>query len=98
LSTHQQVGQINSIASATKKGRWLIKLLQSKIEDILDLPALANIPQAEQRVREEEQKMIDETPILTIPWITDAPPTMQAWNQTVNRVLKITPRLHRRLT
>jgi hypothetical protein len=49
-------------------------------------------------VREEEQKVIDETPILTIPEITDALPIMQARNPTAKRVLKSTPRIHRRLT
>ncbi len=42
--------------------------------------------------------MIDETPILTVPRITDAPLIMQAWNPTANRVLKITPWIHQRLT
>jgi hypothetical protein len=87
-----------AIASATNKGRRLIKLLRSKIKDILHPPALANTPQVEQRVREEEQKVIDETPILTVPRIMDAPLIMQAWNPTAKRVLKNTPRIHRRLT
>jgi hypothetical protein len=87
-----------AIASETNKGRRLIKLLQSKIKGILHPPASANTPQAEQRVREEEQRVIDEIPILTIPQITDAPPIMQAQNLTAKRVLKLTPQLHRRLT
>jgi hypothetical protein len=36
-------------------------------------------------VREEEQRVIDETPILNISWIMDAPPIMQAWNPTEKR-------------
>ncbi len=81
--------KLTAIASATDKGKWLIKILQSKIEDIHHPPALANTTQAEQR---------DETPILTIPRITDTPPIMQARNPTVKRVLKNTLRIHRRLT
>jgi hypothetical protein len=69
-------------------GRRLIKLLQSKIIDILHPPVLAHTPQVEQSVREEEQRVIDETPILTVLRITDAPPTMQAQNPTAKRVLK----------
>jgi hypothetical protein len=77
-----KLAKSTTIASATTKGQWLIKLLQSKIKDILHSPALANTLQAEQRVREEEQKVIDRAPILTIPRITDAPPIMQARNST----------------
>jgi hypothetical protein len=87
-----------AIASATNKGRRPIKLLQSKIEDILHPPALANTLQAEQRVREEEQRVIDETPILTVPRITDTPSIMLMWDPTAKRVLKISLQIHRRLT
>jgi hypothetical protein len=48
-----KLAKSTAIASATDKGRWLIKLLQSKVEDIFHPPALANTPQAEQKVREE---------------------------------------------
>jgi hypothetical protein len=44
---------LTAIASATNKGQRLIKVLQSKIEDILHPSALAHSPQAEQRVRVE---------------------------------------------
>ncbi len=43
------------------------------------------------RVREEEQRVIGEAPILTILWITDTPLIMQAWNPTAKRALKSTP-------
>ncbi len=49
-------------------------------------------------MREEEQSVIDETPILIILRITDVPLIMQAWNLTAKRVLKNTLRLHQRLT
>jgi hypothetical protein len=38
------------------------------------------VTKEQQRVREEEQRVIDDTPILTIPRITNAPPIMQAHN------------------
>jgi hypothetical protein len=83
-----KLANLAAIASATKKGRRLIKLLQLKIEDILHLPASEHSLQVEQRGREEEQKVIDEKPILNVPRITDAPPIMQVRNPTAKRVLK----------
>jgi hypothetical protein len=53
---------------------------------------------AEQRVREEQQRVIDETPILTIPRITNAPPIMQVCNPTSKRALKNTPQIYRQVT
>jgi hypothetical protein len=61
-----------AIASANAKERRLIKLLQSKI-NILNPLELTATPQAEQRVSKEQQRAINDTPILTIPQITDAP-------------------------
>ncbi len=51
-----------------------------------------------QAVREKEQRVIDDTPILTIPGITDAPNIMQSQNPTAKRALKKTARLHRQVT
>ncbi len=93
-----KLAKLTAIASATDKGRRLIKLLQSKIEDILHPPTMVDALQGEQRVREEEQRVIDESPILTVPRIIDAPPIMQVRNQEAKRVLTITPQIHWRLT
>ncbi len=49
-------------------------------------------------MREQEQRVIDDTPILTIPCITNAPAIMQSRNPTAKRALKTTPRIHRRET
>ncbi len=51
-----------------------------------------------QAVRKEEQRVINNTPIVTIPQITDAPKIMQSQNPTTKRALKKTARLHRRVT
>ncbi len=51
-----------------------------------------------QAVREEEQRVINDTPIVTIPQITDAPKIMQSQNPTAKRALKKTARLHRQVT
>ncbi len=48
--------------------------------------------------REEQQRVIDASPILTVPRITDAPGIMESRNPTAKRALKDTPRLHRRVT
>jgi hypothetical protein len=93
-----ELAKSTAIASATNKRRWLIKLLQSKVKDIFHPPALAKTPQAGQKVREEDQRVIDETPILTVLRITDAAPIIKERNPTAKRDLKNTPRLHRRLT
>jgi hypothetical protein len=86
-------------ANAAPKGTRLLQLLQTRIQAILEPP-----PIVEQRVdddaiaREEEQRVIDDTPILTIPRITEAPGIMQSHNPMAKRTLKNTPRLHQRVT
>jgi hypothetical protein len=92
------VGDVN----ATPAGKRLVKALQREIEQALH----PNIVQDEQRVREDEQRVergnqqrvLDNTPILTIPRITDAPAIMQSRNPTAKRRLKDNPRIHRRVT
>jgi len=77
----------------------LIKQLQSNITKILN-PSIEH--DEEQRVRiikqEQQQRVIDDTPIVTIPRITNAPPIMHAHNLTAKRHLKNTPHIHRRQT
>jgi hypothetical protein len=86
-------------ANATPKGTRLLRFLQIRIQAILKPP-----PIVEQRVdddaipREEEQKVSDDTPILTIPLITEAPGIMQSCNPTAKRTSKNTSRLHQRVT
>ncbi len=89
-------------ANATTAGKRLVKALQRKIEQALN----PNLVQDEQRVREDEQRVarenqqrvVDNAPILTIPRITDAPPIMQSRNPTAKRRLHENPRIHRRVT
>ncbi len=91
-----------AIASGTPKGKRLFQALGQKIEDLLHpLPA-----QEEQRVanemwlliQEEEQRVIDDTPIITIPRLTNLPTIMKTRNPTAKQVLKVTKRLHRQDT
>jgi hypothetical protein len=89
-------------AVGTPKGKRLLEQLNQGITKLLTLPP----PMEEQRVQEEhtrakhreEQRVIDDTPIMTIPRITNAPAIMQTRNPTAKRALKNTPRLHRQET
>jgi hypothetical protein len=89
-------------ANATLAGKRLMKELQRKIEQALN----PNIVQDEQRVRvneqrvarENQQRVLDNTPILTIPRITDAQAIMQSRNPTAKRRLNDNPRIHWRVT
>jgi hypothetical protein len=73
-------------ASDTPKGRWLLRLLALRVKNILNPPPVAGKQKVEAdcraREREAEQGVIDETPILTVPRITDAPPIMLTRNPT----------------
>jgi hypothetical protein len=78
-------------AISTPKGCRLLKLLATRIDDLLTFPP----PTAQQRVcdevqREEEQRVIDDYPICTIPRITDVPPIMRSRNPTAKRALQNT--------
>ena len=52
----------------------------------------------QQAAREAEQRVIDESPIVTVPRITDAPPIQLTRNPTAKQDLRKMPRLHRRAT
>ncbi len=88
-----ELAENTAVAGTTPKGRRLIKLLQSKINTILTRPNANATQMVEQRVREEQQQVIDETPILTILLITNVPPIMQACNPTSKKALKNTPHI-----
>jgi hypothetical protein len=82
-------------ANATPAGKRLIKGLQRKLKQALN----PQIVQDEQRAeRENQQRVLDNTPIHTISRITDVPAIMQSRNPMAKRMLKETPRLHHRVT
>jgi hypothetical protein len=92
----KEIAEETDVAAKTVQGRALIKKLQINIKNILN-PSTSN--EKEQRVRrDEEQRVIEDTPIIPIPPITGVPPSMQACNPTANRALKSTPRIHARAT
>ncbi len=80
-------------------GRSLIRQLHANIQKILHPDrALAETQRVNDNIRQAEQRVIDDSPIITIPRITDAPPIMHSRNPTAKRDLHKTPRLHRRTT
>ncbi len=91
-----------AIAGVTPKGRRLLKLLGTRIKTILDPPPVSDeqrvILDLQRAAREKEQRVIDESPIITLPRLTDAPPIKLTRNPTAKRDLRKTPRLHRRVT
>ena len=90
------------IASATQKGRRLIKLLQENIKKILNpTDALEEQRVSDNETRMQQQRVIDSMPIITVPTvprITNAQPILQSRNPTAKRTLKETPRVHSRVT
>jgi hypothetical protein len=109
LSPHQhlraltdKLAKSSEIARATPNGQRLIKLLQANIKKILN-PSMALEDQRvrDGELREQQQRVIDETPLVTVPVMTrimDAPPILQAQNPTAKRALRVTPCLHQRVT
>ncbi len=79
------------VAAKTPQGLMLIKKLQANITAILN-PPTARVE--EQRVRpmdkEQQQRVIDQAPIITIPRISNAPPIMKTRDPTAKRNLKNT--------
>jgi hypothetical protein len=67
-------------ANSTPKGRHLLKLLGTQINSLLHPPPISEeqrrIAECQRKAREAEQRVIDDSPIITIPRITDAPPVL----------------------
>jgi hypothetical protein len=92
----KEIADETDVAAKTIQGRALIKKLQANIENILN-PSTSHVEEKRVR-REDEQRVIDNTPIITIPRITTAEPILQSRNPTAKRALKNTPRIHGRVT
>jgi hypothetical protein len=93
----EELAKETATANNTPRGRRLIKILQNKMKQIVEPPAILTeqeVMEQEQRVRIQQQRVIDKTPILTIPCITNAPPIMQSRNPMAKWALKDTPHLH----
>jgi hypothetical protein len=72
-----------TVTAQTPKGKALLEKLKAKITAILDPPTICH---DEQRVRdaqkEQQQRVIDDSPIITIPRISNAPPIMNSRDPT----------------
>jgi hypothetical protein len=93
----EELAKETATANNTPTGRCLIKLLQSRIKQIVeptDVIMEQEAEEQEQRVRMQQQRVIDETTILTVPCITNVPPIMKSRNPTAKQALKNTLRLH----
>jgi hypothetical protein len=90
-----------SIVGTTTKGRWLLTLVQSHISNILTppppLPATATKQRVEQRVSMEQQRVIKDTPIITLPCITNAPAIMKSCNPMAKQAIKTAPLVHQQV-
>jgi hypothetical protein len=76
-------------------------MLQSRVQHILQPPWVIQPPhRGEQRVikYDTERRVIDNSPIITIPHITDNAAIMDSWNLTAKCALKTTPCLHHHVT
>jgi hypothetical protein len=76
--------------------------LGKKIESLLNTIPVVNkqrVTEAMQlQVQAEEQRVMDDTPIITIPCITDLPTIMHTQNPSAKRALKGTTCLHHHIT
>ncbi len=94
----EELTENTDIAGVTPKGQRLFKLLGTLIKTILDPPPVSDkqrvILDHQKAAREEEQRVINESPITTLPHLTNAPPIRLTRNPTAKRDLRKTPRLH----
>jgi hypothetical protein len=70
-------------ASTTPRGRRALKFLQDRITLLLQpLPTPKEQRVSDEMVREAQQRVIDDSPIFSVPRITDAPGIMESRNPT----------------
>ncbi len=85
-------------SSTTPKGQHILRLLQDCITALLAPPPTTKEQRANDKiVCKAEQRVINDSPIITIPRITLAPGIIEACNLTAKRKLKETPCVHRRV-
>jgi hypothetical protein len=85
-------------ASMMPKGQHILCLLQDCITVLpAPPPTTKEHRENDEIVRKAEQRVINDSPIITIPRITDAPDIIKACNPTTKRKLNETPCIHRRV-
>jgi hypothetical protein len=86
-------------ANTTTKGRQILRMLQDRITAMLSPPPSQEEQRVEELLQQEgEQRVINATPILTIPRITDALGIIESRNSTAKHALKATPQTHQHVT
>jgi hypothetical protein len=94
----EELATKGTIAGATTKGRCLLMLLQKHIGNILTppppIPDQGTEQRVEQGVNAEQQRVIDDTPIITLDCITNTPAIMRSRNPTAKRNITTTPVVH----
>jgi hypothetical protein len=89
-------------ANGTPKGQRFLKHLTTRIKMLLNPPPFSDKQRVNEvcqhEARKAEQRVIDKSPIITLPCITDSILIMQTRNPTANWALKTTPQLHQRIT
>jgi hypothetical protein len=91
---NEDVGQ----ASTVPKGKHILRLLHNHISNLLAPPPTTEVQRVSENTlreaREAEKRVIDDSPIITIPRIMDAPGIIEARNPTAKQNLKATPCMH----
>jgi hypothetical protein len=86
-------------ASTTPKDKHLLHMLYDRIAQMLAPPPTAKEQRVSNNLRlEAEQRVIDKTPIIHIPHLTDAPEIMESHNPMAKRALKQMPPFHWHVT
>jgi hypothetical protein len=84
-------------ANCTPKGRQLLKLLRTCTDGLLHPTPISDKQRVtkvcQQDARKAEQRVIENSPILNVPCLTNAPPVMLTCNPTAKRIPKTMPRL-----
>jgi hypothetical protein len=80
----KEIADETDIAAKTPQGRAIIEQLKVNIKNILN--PTANHSEDQRVRREEEQRVIDNAPIITIPRITNADSILQSRNPTAKRM------------
>jgi hypothetical protein len=89
----------SALASSTPRGKCLLCMLADRIAQMLPPPPTAEEQRVSNNLRHEaEQWVIDDTPIIHIPCLTNAPCIMESYNPTAKRALKQTLCLHQQVT
>jgi len=102
--TEDELTKHTAQANGTCKKRCLLKCLVTQINTLLSPTPISEEQKVnkvcQRKAHEAEQRVIDKSPIITLPCITNAPPPpiMLMRNPMAKQALKTTPWLHKQIT